>query len=1322
MPNKRNIEDVFVQQRPTKKYVKQRAKQLDSQEAVFHKQSKNKAEDLKMFIESIDRFPLSAKNKDIFIKEYEQRATTGQEKLGDIEEDIINKMSLAIINQPVKNKKLKKKNPQATKPNDDSNKHSITSIEDYAEQIIQSIFPRQRVTQKKSQDNTNIISGYNEATIKGQTVKPIALSLSKHGIKLRQTMFDKQALADPQVKAQIDILIQKIINEKQRWQRKKKKIITGFKGKNKQSLLDSSDFYINKVYDLQGDFSSHATHRLMNLLSDMRALGIDKQNVDNIQTEYIRIFQDIVDYLDQKIIDQDNQAIDKTVDNVSSDKIMQMLEKWQQHNEILKQKIANKDKNSLRRYIRQKKKEIKLYQNDWEANLPKTYKQFILDIKKQDNTKTAAIKNSFIMGKMDLLAEAQKLLAEQENEYKPQIGDLVDIKVADDNWDLAWEIVEINNQMVKVGKYKNEYSHDYLEKNIACSDIRLSHSKTETASKTINKTIPDIQLDDMTKKEKRSFFNAMAGFGYWTQQTKNKAMTNILNSFAQVTAKNKNLTTYFKEYAGIYEEEAQKAEELFLNKDRSFVAKAGGSLQGLGNTMKYGRVVYDFVDSLSMQGLNPFRHFTAGAMFIGRSSEALKRQLMNREDLKIKNRIKDQQEAMEEAEKIFNINFKDKDTATLTAQDLEKIYQKQLPEDILRRLKKNKDIDGVGLRQFLFQRDANIYVKRILQKLAKIEKEQISQEKKQKQKQKVLQSYELLLKDLDAMISHEGIVDNWAYLSRLSEKTSKGIANVLIIDSVARLAQGAYEMGLFKQAWLKGGEYNHKFHQLMIDLGIAKIASSPQAPDKFVQVEQSEKIKSAKQAIEKTVDRFKQTANVSKVGYQDIYEPNPISVEQESQDVAAQAIAEGVSKEVGGEDSNLEDKSRMPASSLNDLKLNEAGIPEPKQGIDQIKVPNIELTDRQVDSHILQLATIQSGSGNNSIEGVFIKQLMYDPREFGFAGDIDDRDKVRNWAETQAHRIAMANGYFDAKTGQGVRLRASSIDHNAYILKNIKGKIGVDEYINNELRESHLPGIDFEGEEIETNEYIHSRQVAHNNLINEDTHIGQTESQSDNSIRLKNQTVEYQDQNKLIVKEYEGVNKQIDNGGAKSFEEQLSILSSYEKQFGIEQDHLRQVGIDIRDGFSDEENEKLKYLINHHGNLKKSISIINMADDLHIDYEVVQEYYEQLKGLQKHTSRQEGLISFLKIGGEKRLGLSKIFGVKIPEGGLEVKENKYIIKNFRKGVNIIVQNDGGDIKFGVSGNVKWGIKGIFSLKEPTKALNNSNIDEALKIIKQQMTL
>ena len=89
------------------------------------------------------------------------------------------------------------------------------------------------------------------------------------------------------------------------------------------------------------------------------------------------------------------------------------------------------------------------------------------------------------------------------------------------------------------------------------------------------------------------------------------------------------------------------------------------------------------------------------------------------------------------------------------------------------------------------------------------------------------------------------------------------------------------------------------------------------------------------------------------------------------------------------------------------------------------------------------MAIIGKGEG---AEHPIIRQLIHDPKKFGFKGDVNNADEISKWAGPQAHRIALENGIVKMNPdGTMTEIRTGVADRIAVSINMVGGKVSVEE-------------------------------------------------------------------------------------------------------------------------------------------------------------------------------------------------------------------------------------------------------------------------------------
>ena len=258
------------------------------------------------------------------------------------------------------------------------------------------------------------------------------------------------------------------------------------------------------------------------------------------------------------------------------------------------------------------------------------------------------------------------------------------------------------------------------------------------------------------------------GFGFhnldfFTQEGKSRNMAKICERFASGEG---TIGRFFSAMAGTY----RKNEN--MTKKRSEGGFFGGFQNKtflLGNIMKYGRTMADVV---GWTAGSPLRYVMLGAQFFSRGAEAAKEARLKNEEVIEKTRIKDIDEAAEEAWRIYEMAQEKFGGENVSKENLEKAYAENLPQDLLNRLKKSEPGMATGILSKIFQKilrkDVEFAIKH--GKFSKF-------------------SFDNRLKEFDRLIGHYGTVDALAIGARYAETAGKAVIAGVQIETVALLMQ-----------------------------------------------------------------------------------------------------------------------------------------------------------------------------------------------------------------------------------------------------------------------------------------------------------------------------------------------------------------------------------------------------------------------------------------------------------------------------------------------------------------------------------------------------
>jgi hypothetical protein len=301
-----------------------------------------------------------------------------------------------------------------------------------------------------------------------------------------------------------------------------------------------------------------------------------------------------------------------------------------------------------------------------------------------------------------------------------------------------------------------------------------------------NAEVANIQ-ETKAPKEKWHILRGIASLGFLSQEYKGRGMSKIIDTVAGEKKKEEEMskTAFFLEsYSDVYKKTADKAKKQRddLYKNGGFIKSGVGMGTLIGNMLLYGRVFTDFAKS----GLNPLRHFTAGAMIIGRTAEAAKEAA--EKSFADETRLHDIEEAAAEAWELYEKAKRESKDGNVSTKDLEKTYIKELPEKLLggiEYLSKDSSLFR-KIGEFIAKVDIGISLEWIKNRFDKIDKdEKLSPEEKEQKKEKITRKYSKFLREVERMVSDDNKISLLAYSSRILEGVSKKIAVLLALETLA---------------------------------------------------------------------------------------------------------------------------------------------------------------------------------------------------------------------------------------------------------------------------------------------------------------------------------------------------------------------------------------------------------------------------------------------------------------------------------------------------------------------------------------------------------
>ncbi len=278
------------------------------------------------------------------------------------------------------------------------------------------------------------------------------------------------------------------------------------------------------------------------------------------------------------------------------------------------------------------------------------------------------------------------------------------------------------------------------------------------------------EIEKMPEVECEKIDFGLRNIGFFVQEWKSNMMASFCNKFAVENHKSA-IGRFFSSLAGTYHKDAEKAQKDI--EEREEIKTSMKQLKNvgflMGNIMKYGRTVADVV---GWTAGSPLRYVMLGAQFFSRGAEAAKEARLKNEEVIEKTRVKDINEAVEEAWKIYETAKLKSNKSEVSKETLEKAYIENLPQDLLNRLKKSEPGTATGILLGIFQKILRKDVELAI-KYGKFSEA----------------SFENRLKEFDKIIGHYGTVDTLAMGARYAETAGKAVIAGVQIETAALLMQ-----------------------------------------------------------------------------------------------------------------------------------------------------------------------------------------------------------------------------------------------------------------------------------------------------------------------------------------------------------------------------------------------------------------------------------------------------------------------------------------------------------------------------------------------------
>ena len=320
--------------------------------------------------------------------------------------------------------------------------------------------------------------------------------------------------------------------------------------------------------------------------------------------------------------------------------------------------------------------------------------------------------------------------------------------------------------------------------------IDLLRAKKEREEKEKREVKRELDKIPENQREKLSF--GLSNLGFFVEEQKDKFFAETFKRASKLIGE-KGATKKFWEVLGKnFEKDAERARKNIEAAKKGKKKRLASAGYLAGNVLKYGRTL---TDVLGYTLGSPLRYVMMSGMFFARGAEAAKETRLQNEEVIEKTRVNDINKASEEAWKVYEEAKTQAGGERISKEDLENAYQRNVPQDLLDRLKRKPDPGvGNGILQKIIRKDIELSVKSINEKIEKIEiDESLSKEEKETKKERILNRYSRHLKTLDRAVSQYGTVDGLAVGAKYTETAAKTVVAGIMAETVVRGVQALWE-------------------------------------------------------------------------------------------------------------------------------------------------------------------------------------------------------------------------------------------------------------------------------------------------------------------------------------------------------------------------------------------------------------------------------------------------------------------------------------------------------------------------------------------------
>ena len=455
---------------------------------------------------------------------------------------------------------------------------------------------------------------------------------------------------------------------------------------------------------------------------------------------------------------------EKSLDIINKRGTKEQIEERKKSIEFLRGEIEKAEK--AKKFESERFKEIK------EIKTKPKFKKEKINLKKEavDNGKNAELKEIYreldILGKK-LVFSKKKAEKTKDIEEKNNLQNEINLII-----EKRGKLKLQRDELKEKNKTEGQAASAVIESTFPEAEIIDKAEIKEAPPKEEQKLIEEVkeEIEKIPEKEREKIGIGLRNIGLFVQEWKSGIMASFCDKFVVENPKG-TIGRFFSSLAETYKKDENNAQKAIEQREKSKTSLH--QLQNVGyltgNILKYGRTVADIV---GWTVGSPLRYVMLGAQFFSRGAEAAKEARLKNQEVIEKTRVKDIDEAAEEAWKIYEQAKLEQDKGEISKGALEKAYAKNLPQDLLNRLKRSEPGVATGilikLSQKILRKDVEFAIKH-----GKFSEN----------------SFERRLKEFDKIIGHYGTVDALAMGAKYAETTGKAIIAGVQIETAVLLMQ-----------------------------------------------------------------------------------------------------------------------------------------------------------------------------------------------------------------------------------------------------------------------------------------------------------------------------------------------------------------------------------------------------------------------------------------------------------------------------------------------------------------------------------------------------